>query len=356
MPATWRLLDTGLRSATENIALNRALLEERQMPEGRSSLRFLQFTPSALLGFHQSAEQELNLEYCRAQGITVQRRLTGGGAIYFDTDQLGWELYLHKREAGGGDMRAIAQRICLAAARGLSTLGLTAQFRPRNDIEVEGKKISGTGGCFDGEALLYQGSLLLRLDVDKMLRVLRIPAEKLADKAIASVRERLTSLYDLLGFVPELSAIKSALRLSFAETFDVEFEPATLSRVEETRYATAVHEIDSAAWILQNTRPATAHPVLMAMQKFPAGLVRATIAYDARGTRIKQVWFTGDFFVTPRRAVLDLEAYLRDTPSAELGIKIQQFFAQYPHDLMGLKPENFVAVVHAALDLPVVIS
>src|SRR5512134_3362541 len=89
-PRVWRLIDTGLRPAAQNFALNRALLEARRTGEAPSSLRFLRFTPSALLGFHQSAEQELNLDYCREQGITVQRRITGGGAIYFDPGQLGW--------------------------------------------------------------------------------------------------------------------------------------------------------------------------------------------------------------------------------------------------------------------------
>src|SRR3989344_2422048 len=87
----WRVIDTGLRPAAQNIALNRALLEARQAEEIPSTLRFLRFTPSALLGYHQSADQEFNLEYCREHGITVQRRITGGGAIYFDETQIGWE-------------------------------------------------------------------------------------------------------------------------------------------------------------------------------------------------------------------------------------------------------------------------
>ena len=85
-------------------------------------------------------------------------------------------------------------------------LGVDAQFRPRNDIEVDGRKISGTGGAFDGDALMYQGTLLIQFDVEKMLRVLRIPAEKLSDKAIASARERVANLADLLGEAPSAAA------------------------------------------------------------------------------------------------------------------------------------------------------
>ena len=120
MSEMWRVIDTGLRSAAQNIALNRALLEARQAEEIPSTLRFLRFTPSALLGYHQNTEQELNLDYCKANHIAVQRRITGGGAIYCDETQLGWELYLHQRDVGTFDMRAIAKRICHAAASAIS--------------------------------------------------------------------------------------------------------------------------------------------------------------------------------------------------------------------------------------------
>ena len=144
----WRLIDTGLRPAAENIAINRTMLEAHQEGLIPPTLRFLRFLPSALIGFHQSVEQELRADYCAAHGITIQRRLTGGGAIYFDETQIGWELYLDRRRLGTADMQEISRRICEMAAVGIRRLGVDARFRPRNDIEVNGRKISGTGGAF----------------------------------------------------------------------------------------------------------------------------------------------------------------------------------------------------------------
>ena len=299
MKPTWRVIDTGLRGAAENIALNRALLETRQADEIPSTLRFLRFKPSALLGFHQSAEQELNLEYCKEQAVDIQRRITGGGAIYFDETQLGWELYLHKRELGTADMQAITRRICEAAARGIQALGVDAQFRPRNDIEVDGRKISGTGGAFDGDALMFQGTLLIEFDVEKMLRVLRIPVEKLSDKAIASARERVANLADLLGRVPEMQVVKAALIQAFADEFGVTFEAGDLYPAEKARFDSALAEIDTDDWVHMLRRPQSDVPILDAIHKFPGGLVRTSVAYDRVRQRIKQVWFTGDFFVSP---------------------------------------------------------
>ena len=349
MKNTWRVIDTGLRSAAENIALNRALLETRQANEAPSTLRFLRFTPSALLGFHQSAAQEFNLEYCREQGVAIQRRITGGGAIYFDDTQLGWELYLHRQDLGCADMQAITRRICDAAARGICALGVEARFRPRNDIEVDGRKISGTGGAFDGDALMYQGTLLIQFDVEKMLRVLRIPAEKLSAKAIASARERVANLADLLGHVPTLEAVQAKLTAAFAAEFGVVFAPGELSAIEQARFDTALAEIDTEDWVHMLHRPQSDIAMREAAHKFPGGLVRVSVAYDSEMQRIKQAWFSGDFFASPRRAIADLEAQLRDTDVATLKRHVQGFFATRTVDMLGLRPEDFVEVIEAAL-------
>lgn len=352
MGEVWRVIDTGLRSATQNIALNRALLEARQAEEIPSTLRFLRFTPSALLGYHQSAEQELNLDYCRAHGIEVQRRVTGGGAIYFDERQIGWELYLHQRDVGTTDMQAISRRICHAAATAVSALGVDARYRPRNDIEVDGRKISGTGGAFDGSALLFQGTLLIDFDVEKMLRVLRVPAEKLSDKAIASARERVANLKELLGKRPEAALIKSYLVEAFESDFGVEFSEGDLTLSEHARYQAALGEIDTPDWINLVSRPVSDMPILEAARKFSGGLLRASVAFDTRTQMIRQVWFAGDFFVNPGRTVADLEAALCNLPVDRLEWTIESFFASRPVDMLTLTPNDFFTVVLLAVGQP----
>ncbi|ARU30551.1 lipoate--protein ligase [Sulfuriferula sp. AH1] len=346
---TWRLLDTGIRRAAENIAMNRALLEARQQEIGPNTLRFLGFEPSALLGFHQSAVQELNLDYCEANGIAIQRRITGGGAIYFDTTQLGWELYLHKRDLGTADMTAISRRICEAVARGISTLGITAMFRPRNDIEVDGRKISGTGGAFDGDALMYQGTLLIEFDVEKMLRVLNIPAEKLSDKAIASARDRVTNLADLLGHIPAREDVINAISTALACEFEVQFEPGQLNAAEQRLYNDALSEIDHPDWVNMITHPAQDRPIFSTTRKFAGGMLQVNIAYDRNHHRIKQIWFSGDVFISPRRTLIDLEAALRDSHEDHLIKIVYDFFQQRTVDMLTLTPEDIVTVIKEAL-------
>lgn len=348
----WRLLDTGLRGAAGNIALNRALLEAHQEGHGPHTLRFLRFTPSALVGFHQSVRQELRLDYCRDAGIEVQRRITGGGAIYFDPCQIGWELYLDKAAAGGADMQAVAARICEAAAAGLRRLGVDARFRPRNDIEVGGRKISGTGGAFDGDSLMYQGTVLIDLEVERMLRVLRIPAEKLSDKAIRSARERVTSLRELLGQAPPPAQVQAALTEAFAAAFGVTFERSGLTAEEARRLVDAEAEIAAPEWIYQRNEPGPGTPARDGIHRARGGLLRARVRLDAGGGRIAQVWFTGDFFVSPARMVPDLEAALKDTPCEQAAARIDAFFSGYPVQMLQLTPADFVAVLNLALAAP----
>jgi lipoate-protein ligase A len=347
---SWRVIDTGVRRAAENFALNRALLESRKQGVGPSTLRFLQFRPSALLGYHQSAEQELDLDYCASHGIDIQRRITGGGAIYMDERQFGWELYLTRQDVGSGDMTAIARRICEAAARGIARFGVDARFRPRNDIEVGGRKISGTGGAFDGGALLYQGTLLVDFDVEMMVRILRIPAEKLADKAIADARERVTSLRELLGAAPPLAQAKDFVQDAFAEAFGIDFRRGELNETERGLVAETLAEIDSEAWVHLVRKPRSALPILEAAEKFPGGLLRAAVACDRAADRIRQVWFTGDFFVSPRRTVADLEAALKDTAREQAAQRIRGFFAAHPCEMLALSPDDFVAVLERATE------
>ena len=84
-------------TAAENMALDDTLVELKGQGKTPNTLHFLQFSPRAVLtGFHQSVEEEIRVDYCRREGIHINRRITGGGAIFFDENQLGWEVICDK--------------------------------------------------------------------------------------------------------------------------------------------------------------------------------------------------------------------------------------------------------------------
>lgn len=354
MAEMWRSIDTGLRPAAQNIALGRALLEARQAEEIPSTLRFLRYAPSALLACRQSPAQEFDLDYCASAGITVQRRITGGDAIYCDENQLGWELYLHRRDIGKADLPAIAKRICHAAATAIGALGVDARFRPRHDIEIDGRVISSGGGAFDGDALLYQGILLIDCDMANRRRAMRLPATPWVPAAPHPARERSADLRSLLGERPDTARIKRDMTAAFESEFEVEFQDGDLCLTEHARFQRALAEIDTPDWVNLIQQPATDAPVCVAVQKIAGGLLHASLIYDRSARRIKQVRFDDDINISPWRTLADLEAALRDTPVDRLAYHMRTFFAGRAIGTSAVTPEDFVAVVRRALTMPII--
>ncbi len=349
----WRLLDTGSRSASENMALDEVLLELKAQGRIPHTLRFLQFSkPSVLVGHHQSVEEEVRLDYCLEKGIEINRRLTGGGALYWGKAELGWEIYISKKDHRvPSSLEALYRRMGEASASGLRRLGIKAHFRPRNDVEVGGRKISGTGGTELSGAILFQGTILVDFDVDEMLRALRIPTEKLQDKEIQSVKERVTCLKWELGRTPPLSNIKEALIKGFQEGFGVQFNPAPLTPEEERLLKEKLPHFSSPAHIFKVREALPRRKTLTSILKAPGGLIRVSIALDTKTQVINQVLITGDFFAYPKRAIFDLESLLKNskaTPSHIEGI-IRNFFSTQNPQIPGVREDHFIQALEEAL-------
>jgi len=247
MATPFRIIDTGVREGRSNIAFDPALIELRQQERVPDTIRFMRFPPTALVGRHQDLSREIDLEFCADNDIGVVRRVTGGGAIYLDEGQLGWELVFHRASLGIPNLADLAAAICNAAAAGLRKLGVHARFRPRNDIEVDGRKISGTGGFFDGDILIYQGTVLVDMDPARMVRALNIPAAKVAKHDLDSAEQRVVTLKELLGDeLPDIEAIKAALIEGFTGILGITAEPGK-SRQTRRRWHNSILTRKSAA-------------------------------------------------------------------------------------------------------------
>jgi len=349
MSSTWRLLDTGARPAAENMCLDRAVLLARARGEAPDTFRFLQFSPpAALVGFHQSVEQELREPYCEKNGIDINRRITGGGAIFFDESQLGWEV-ISKLAKGPRDVLGLYERMCKGAIKGLKNLGVTARFRPVNDIEVKGRKISGTGGTEAEGTFLYQGTLLVDFDIGTMLRALRIPTEKLKDKEVRSASERVTCLKWELGRTPALSRVKKAILEGFKEVLGCEFKAGPLTDWEQEYLDEYLPYYGSDEWVHKVRRPLEDERQLYAIHKAPGGIIRVSLLLDEARDVIKYILITGDFFAYPNRTVLDLEAALKDCRVRRMPKVVRDFFSAHGAELPGVRPSDFVRTIEAAL-------
>ena len=348
----WRLLDTGLRSGAENMALDSALFTARAEGSSPDTLRFLRFSPPvALVGYHQSVAEEIRVDYCQEVGIDINRRITGGGAIYFDAGQLGWEIICSYQALGQGrNMERITRVLCGAAAQGLRALGVDAGFRPRNDIEVHGRKISGTGGSFDGECFLFQGTLLIDFNLQNLIKALRIPTEKLNRRELSSAAERVTSVKEQLGFVPPLGEIQAALANAFRDAFGINFAPGDLNPREEEILASERVVMRSGAWIYGDRLPSVHQEVLRSIHKEDGGLIRVAAKVDVGRRILRDVLITGDFFIRPQRSVYDLEAALKHRRLEDLDETVRRFFADRSDCLLQLTPDDFIRALRMAVD------
>jgi len=344
MRQVWRLLDTGELPAANNMTLEQVILTARRRDLIPNTLHFLQFSPHcALVGYHQAVELEVETEYCRAHGIDINRRISGGGSIYMDEGQLGWEIFALKDTPGIPKRREDLYRLmCESVVAGLAKLGIDARYRPLNDIEVGGRKISGTGGTEMGNSLLYHGTLLTDFDVDTMIACLKLPLKKLEDKQIRSFKERVICLREALGHVPPMPDIKKAMAEAFAEVLRVELEPGGLTEYEGTLMVEELPKFQSEKWI-RGTRASQESNLTIADYKTPGGLIRISLRIDHPRRLIKSAFITGDFFAYPKRSILDLEAALKNSSSrpADVLATVRRFFTGNDVKIPGVAADDF---------------
>jgi len=348
----FRVIDTGLRGGRANIAFDQALIDARQHGRIPDSIRFLRFRPTALVGIHQYLSHEINIDHCRSHGVEIGRRITGGGGLYLDEGQIGWELVFERATFGPIDLAEVTRRICEAAALGLNKLGVPARYRPRNDLEVEGRKISGTGGFFDGNVIFYQGTLLIDFDPGKIVACLKVPAEKLAKRELSSATQRVITMREVMGDkLPGLKAIYEGLLAGFAEGLGIAPQWGAITPYEEELSGRLFRdEIGTDAYVAMLDAPVADDTLVSASFTGRGGTVRADIRLEGpRRQIIREVLITGDFFVTPPRVIFDLEASLRGLDVGKAAAAVDGYFARTPADFLSLGPADIRQVIEMAL-------
>jgi lipoate-protein ligase A len=299
----------------------------------------------ALVGRFQRVRSEVQLDFCRANRIAVNRRPTGGGAIIMGADQLGVALMLPEpADARSYERtRELFQRFSGGIVEALASLGIAAEYRRKNDVEIRGRKVAGLGIYFDpAGGLLFHASLLVDLDIPLMLQVLQTPFEKISDKEISTVSERVTTLRRETGRALSVAEVRKRVRMGYARSLGVslgsgefsEAELAEITALERERYT-------SAEWLLRE--PPTPDAMGSATLKTEGGLLSAhlTLAGDV----IKAIYLTGDFFCD-EEVLAGLERALRWHSAApeQLAVTLEGL------SLPGMPTEGVVRVVALAVD------
>ncbi len=284
-------------SASYGLAADEYLMNyHKNDTEFPATLRLYNYKDYAVLaGRFQDINAEIDLEACKQNGFQYGRRLTGGGAILMGSEQLGICFATSSKIFKWENIRELYHKFSIPVINALAKLGIDAEFRSKNDLEVNGKKIAGLGVHVDADgAIQFHTSLLLGLDINKMLEVLKITIQKYSDKRkISSIEQRITTISRELGKNISKGEVIGIVKLCFAEEFGVDFiakefsleEKQNINELEQNRYLTE-------EWIYQ--RSPQSDMTGMSLKKTPAGLLRTYIGL--KGETIKSVLITGDFF------------------------------------------------------------
>ncbi len=349
-----RLLDTRALPASANMALDNIILGEISSGHSPTTFRFLQFKPTAaLVGYNQDVSLEIRTDFCNTNNIGINRRITGGGSILFQESALGWEMFGPPGDPPfSGQYEVILDKICSIAARALSKLGIDAQFRPRNDIEVNGRKISGTGGAIISGAMMFQGTVLIENETELFLKALRVPVEKLKRREIESLMQRICFLNDLVQPTVSLEYLKHVFVREFSESLDMDFCPDVLTDREVKRLNKEVSFYSAPDWIYSRSRPKFEGEPVRSIAQSAGGSIRAHLWLAPGGKRVRQALITGDFFAFPQRLCLDLEAWLVGcfVNRTVLTERVLSFFNSCDGQISGVDPKQVAEVVAEAAD------
>ncbi|MCQ2173890.1 MAG: lipoate--protein ligase family protein [Bacteroidales bacterium] len=148
--------------------------------------------PCVIFGRNQDMEAEVNVPYCREQGIRMWRRKSGGGCVYSDEGNL-----MISCIVPGTDVRAAFGSYLESLASALRALGLPAVGTSHNDITVNGRKVSGNACFADKNSCIIHGTLMYDVDFERLEKAITPSAEKLSSHGVKSVRQRVSNLKEL---------------------------------------------------------------------------------------------------------------------------------------------------------------
>jgi lipoate---protein ligase len=349
MTTRWRLFrtDSISLSTAEGLAIDDTLPQSVALHGSPPILHLYSFVPSVIVGKYQDIEAALRLDRCRERGIEYNRRSTGGGTVIMGPEIVALGLGIRvdwpglKNGGVGGVFESMGQ--VLSAA--LDKIGIRSSFRPKNDIEVSGRKIAGLSAASEtGKSLLFHTSFLVDFDVDLMTDIMNTPLVKLSDKGYNCFSQRMTTVREELGREVSVETAKDAIRAAFEEHFGISFEQDEPDEWEKDRIERYIRErYTQHDWIFSHRHPRARMGV--GRLKTRGGLLEIYLSLS--GGAIENVVITGDFFSTTED-IHCLENALKWTSAREE--KIRESLGQVWHEDMiyGVDPDTLTKAIMAA--------
>lgn len=230
MQIAWRVVDSGLVSPPESAALDEAILEAHIEGAVPNTLHFyVRRQPTVSVGYFQKVSDSVDVAEASRRGVAIVRRKSGGSSIFTDPGQLIYGLVLHERDipyGTGGSFRYT----CSAIARAISSFGPDARYRPMNDVEVDGRKVSGNAQLRRKGSLLQHGTVIVRTDLEAMDAVLKV--DQVKNPTLARPSERVRNLSSLTRDPVSIDEVKERITSEFSKAFQVRLEKGVLTEHE----------------------------------------------------------------------------------------------------------------------------
>ncbi|WP_203268189.1 lipoate--protein ligase [Streptococcus uberis] len=257
--------------------------------------------PAIIIGKHQNTIQEINKEYIDAHGIHVARRLSGGGAVYHDLNNLNYTIISNKSEEGAFDFKTFSQPVIET----LADLGVKAEFTGRNDLEINGKKFCGNAQAYYKGRMMHHGCLLFDVDMTVLGDALKVSKDKIESKGIKSVRARVTNIIDELPEKITVNEFSDKILAKMKETYP-DMTEYVLSEDELAKIQKSADEqFGNWDWVYGKAPEYTIERNV----RYPAGKIN-TFA-NVEKSIIKNIKIYGDFFGI--KDVQDIEELLVGT-------------------------------------------
>ena len=319
-----------------NPKLNLAL-EEYALRNFSSDTDYLLFyinEPSIIIGSNQNTLEEINYDYVTEKGIHIVRRVSGGGAVYHDLGNLNFSFITNHDLKSLNNFKKFTQPV----TKVLKDLGLNAELKGRNDIQIDEKKISGTAQFTTGKRMFSHGTLLFDADLSEVANALNVKMSKIQSKGHKSVRSRVANISEFLDKELTIEEFRQLLLQGLFEGNDT-FETYHLTE-EEWR---GVHELKESKydnWDWNFGRSPKFN--IQRTQRFPVGEIDLRIFVE-KGI-ITDFKIYGDFF--GKIPVANLEEgfvgirYERDDIISLLNeIDVKEYFGD-------VSKEEFIDLVH----------
>ncbi|MFW9870859.1 MAG: biotin/lipoate A/B protein ligase family protein [Candidatus Thorarchaeota archaeon] len=218
---SWRIIEEIDLDVFRNLSIDESLARTMSKQEEKeNTLRFWKSDRAVVIGRFQCVHEEVNLDFCRKNGIAIARRFTGGGTVYHDQGNLNFSICVNKMERFvPRTLKEIYERFIGSVAAGLQSIGIPANYDPiRSCIRIGELKITGTAGWLKRGVAFLHGTLLVCSDLTSLRESLNPPKnqpkylrDRFRIRCTESKRDVVTNISNEIDNCPELDQIKQAI-------------------------------------------------------------------------------------------------------------------------------------------------